>query len=370
MESQKEVHKLKVVHVVWSAALGGIDTVVSALVKEQLATGTISPALLIAKKTPVIPPHWTTAGIPVTVAGFKAGFRYSTSARQRCDIAFASADIIHIHSFNPVIASAAIASGKKIVYTEHGNFGFGRRRTIGDRISAILLKRFLNRSVSLLTFNSLFSGSVSEQRYGLEKVRKEVIYNGCPPLPDPLPEYQSSAINLSAIQIVTVGRLALVKRFNRLISAFAVADNKALQLIITGDGPLRSTLQEQVQKTGIEKQVVFTGAQPSIAMFRHADICVFPSTSEAFGLVAIEAWQLGKPVVVFSDGGGLAELTSQIEPALVMENEQALISFFRQLEGQIGALQSESLQTKRKAFAARFTSARMAERFNELYSTL
>ena len=69
-------------------------------------------------------------------------------------------------------------------------------------------------------------------------------------------------------------------------------------------------LRGQVNSLGISNKVYFTGYMDSkqvCKMYKCADVSVFPSTYEPFGIVALEAMLSGTPVVV-SDIGGLNEI--------------------------------------------------------------
>ncbi len=69
-------------------------------------------------------------------------------------------------------------------------------------------------------------------------------------------------------------------------------------------------LKAQVNAMGIGNKVYFTGymdAKQVCKMYKCADVSVFPSTYEPFGIVALEAMLAGTPVVV-SDIGGLNEI--------------------------------------------------------------
>jgi len=68
------------------------------------------------------------------------------------------------------------------------------------------------------------------------------------------------------------------------------------------------------------------------------DICVFPSENEPFGLVALEAYLYGKPVISFSDSGGLLEVIEPLEPENIVENEIQLsnrLEFYDRIKDQI-----------------------------------
>jgi len=69
-------------------------------------------------------------------------------------------------------------------------------------------------------------------------------------------------------------------------------------------------LKAQADYLGISNKVYFTGQlgyKELCKMYKSADVAVFPSTYEPFGMVAIEAMYAGIPTVV-SDIGGLNEI--------------------------------------------------------------
>jgi len=81
-------------------------------------------------------------------------------------------------------------------------------------------------------------------------------------------------------------------------------------LVVAGDGPLANALRRQVQTLGLAARVVFTGRVPEaqkVAHFQLADVFLFPSELEGFGLAVGEAMSCGLPVVS-SDRGALPEL--------------------------------------------------------------
>ena len=82
------------------------------------------------------------------------------------------------------------------------------------------------------------------------------------------------------------------------------------KLVIAGRGGMLDELRAQVDYLGISNKVYFTGYldhKTLCKMYKCADVSVFPSTYEPFGIVALEAMLAGIPVVV-SDVGGLNEI--------------------------------------------------------------
>ncbi|HEY0826571.1 MAG TPA: glycosyltransferase family 4 protein, partial [Bacilli bacterium] len=110
--------------------------------------------------------------------------------------------------------------------------------------------------------------------------------------------------------IFFIGRLVPEKGIQVLIEAMPLVIERYpdVKLVISGSGPMQDELIRQSGKLG--SKVMFTGfIEDTLRNFilEQADICVFPSLYEPFGIVALEAMQSGTPIVV-SDTGGLAEI--------------------------------------------------------------
>ena len=82
------------------------------------------------------------------------------------------------------------------------------------------------------------------------------------------------------------------------------------KLVICGKGGMEQELKQEVNNLGLGNKVYFAGymnGKDVQKMYKAADIAVFPSTYEPFGIVALEAMLSERPVVV-SDIGGLNEI--------------------------------------------------------------
>ena len=112
--------------------------------------------------------------------------------------------------------------------------------------------------------------------------------------------------------ILYVGRLVYEKGVQHLISAMPkILENyHDSKLVIAGKGGMIDELKSQVESMGLSNKVYFTGYlnQKEVQkMYKCADVAVFPSTYEPFGIVALEAMLAGIPTVV-SDIGGFNEI--------------------------------------------------------------
>ena len=103
----------------------------------------------------------------------------------------------------------------------------------------------------------------------------------------------------------------LLKAFQRMIDNGSDAD-----LVLVGDGPLRDELQLKYN----DPQIVFTGylyGEELAKAYASADLFVFPSQTDTFGNVVLEAHACGLPAIV-SDEGGPQEIVASHESGQVV----------------------------------------------------
>jgi len=109
--------------------------------------------------------------------------------------------------------------------------------------------------------------------------------------------------------ILYVGRISKEKELGFLVEVAKALDRRgvAFTLAMVGDGPYREELAATYPRT------IFTGVLTGDALsaaYASADLFVFPSTTDTFGNVVLEAMASGLPVVV-SDVGGPCELVTR-----------------------------------------------------------
>jgi len=120
------------------------------------------------------------------------------------------------------------------------------------------------------------------------------------------------------VRLLYVGRISKEKDLDVLAQAYRRLRDEGLsiQLFVVGHGPYSTTLAETMP------DAVFTGylkGKELAAAYASADIFVFPSTTDTFGNVIIEAQASGVPVIV-SDSGGPKELVEDNTNGLITKS--------------------------------------------------
>jgi N-acetyl-alpha-D-glucosaminyl L-malate synthase BshA len=105
--------------------------------------------------------------------------------------------------------------------------------------------------------------------------------------------------------VMHISNFRRVKRVRDVVGIFA-AINKQLPswLVMVGDGPDRADAEDECRRLGLDERVHFLGKIDNVApLLASADLFLLPSTSESFGLSALEALASGVPVVGTAAGG-------------------------------------------------------------------
>lgn len=200
--------------------------------------------------------------------------------------------------------------------------------------------------------------------------RSSLIYNALEvPAVDPQP------IPFDPPRCLFIGRLVADKGLDRALTAFAdlFAHFPTARLVIAGDGPERENLERQTTELRLTDSVEFLGAVPPAKvphLINEATLVLIPSRLEGFGLVALEAAWMARPVVA-TRVGGLPELVVHKETGLLVESgdraamASAISSLLHDREravqmGQSGRLRAQNL----------FSWERHVDAYDALYQKL
>jgi D-inositol-3-phosphate glycosyltransferase len=180
--------------------------------------------------------------------------------------------------------------------------------------------------------------------------------------------------------LLFVGRIQPLKGVDVAIAALAeltTAHPRALLLVVGGasgqDGPAEEVhVHRLADELGVADRVRFVPPQPHHLLstyYRAADLCVVPSRSESFGLVALEAAACGTPVVA-ADVGGLTTLVDHGHTGfLVDERDPATYAGFADRILGDAAL-AERMAAAASARARDFRWSTTAARLRRVYSDL
>lgn len=150
-------------------------------------------------------------------------------------------------------------------------------------------------------------GVVSLTPDGVEQWRRRGIASAFAPnfLADDLPPVPPRPLRQPPV-IGGLGRLVAKKGFADLLDAAAIlrGQGRSFQLLIGGSGAEAEALERQAEAHGLAEEVRFAGwIADSAAFLKELDIFVLPSREEPFGIVVLEAWRAGLPVVATETAG-------------------------------------------------------------------
>jgi glycosyltransferase involved in cell wall biosynthesis len=186
-------------------------------------------------------------------------------------------------------------------------------------------ERLLTRTFDLADW--LACNSSSTLRYARRLMpeissRSSVIYNALrepSTPPEPLP--------FNPPRLLYLGRLSPEKRVDLTLDALAQVrlQHPSARLVIAGDGSQRGSLERQAARLGLEDCVEFLGwVRPDDvpSVINSVTLLLLTSEREGFGLAALEAGLMGRPVVA-SCRGGLPEVIEHNATGILVERLNA-----------------------------------------------
>ena len=273
------------------------------------------------------PNEWLTAGMPIPMyPDLRFGIATAGSLRRRFERM--DAQLVHLATPGPLAwraLHAARSLGLPATSDFRTNFHqYSGYYHLGALESTILraLRRFHNRSA--LTFVPTRALRRELGQLGFEHLA--VVGRGVDTVRF-APTRRRAALRAEwnaaddAPVLLVVGRVAAEKNIEVALRSFErlARERDDARMVVVGDGPLRARLQLE------HPAVRFVGVQRGEALAEHyasADLFVFPSLSETFGNVTLEALASGLPVVAFEAAAAAEHVVHGVNGLLVAPGDE------------------------------------------------
>ncbi|OWK29106.1 glycosyltransferase family 4 protein [Sphingomonas mucosissima] len=189
-------------------------------------------------------------------------------------------------------------------------------------------RALLRLAVNRVAVVSRFSMKRMAAAFGLDEA-KFVLFPNAVDLLEP-PAQESGDLILA---VARLGAGEREKHVDKLVRALPFLSGARLMVI--GDGPLRQELRDLAASLGVGERVELPGAVDEAALARayaQARVFALPSSKEGFGIVYLEAWARGLPVIGSRFGGAGEVITDGVDGFTVdPEDGRALVAAFGQL---------------------------------------
>lgn len=227
-------------------------------------------------------------------------------------------DIIHSNNFAPALAGSVLSYITKIphITTIHDVFSFcgkcywrrWREQNGVSRIS-VLLAPLLERVIARRGHRCIHTVSDASKDDLIRLGAKKPIYVIHNAIRDNNNDNYDGSGNrvdkpsdTNPLEFVFVGRLVFYKNLEVIIRAINILKRAEprVRLVIIGDGPHKNTLQKLVKEMNLSTEVNFAGYvshDKKMQMISRSVALLFPSLCEGFGLVILEAFSKGRPVL-------------------------------------------------------------------------
>ena len=237
-------------------------------------------------------------------------------------------DVVAFHDWLAAFAGAIIEKEIPSLPTVFHVHSIEEQRALGGGSQVIKeIEREAARDAdSMITVSYSMKDFLVSLGYPKEKIN--VCYNGCDP-----EKYNPKKVDPRKVEelkklygikpeekvIFFIGRLTAVKGVYNLVNAMPLVleEFPRVKLVILGKGEQYQDLITFVQQHNIGNKVIirseWVSEEERILHYAMADVCVFPSLSEPFGIVSLEAMAMEKPVVV--GASGVSGLREQVIPS-------------------------------------------------------
>jgi len=283
-------------------------------------------------------------------------------------------DVLHVHYAIPHATTAWLAREMleaeghrlKVITTLHGT----DITLVGQEASFYAITKFSIERSDAVTAVSDYLRDETYRAFGCVGCDVRVIPNFVrleEYRPDPTKRWEGLAPE-GHRRIMHISNFREVKRVRDVVRIFArIRRAMPATLVMVGDGPDRPDAEKEAEELGVQEDVRFLGRLESVAtLLQGCEVFLLPSTSESFGLAALEAMACGA-VVVATRTGGLPEVIDDgrsgiLEPVGSVEAMgRRAVELLRDPE-RLGAMRAAGV-----ARAGEFSAAGIVPMYEKLY---
>lgn len=349
----EQTDRLRIVHVVESLDVGGLEHMVVALAALQRSQGHTVEIVCLWHMGPLAD-RAERAGVPVSCVDKGPGLDWRCVVRMRARLRRSRAQVLHTHNAMSHYYAVAASLGlgvRAVINTRHG-LGTGSAADRGARLYAMAMSRTdFGVSVSRnLNAHFVASGLIAAEK--ARAVPNGIDLSGFVARSDDQALALRTELGLppDAVTFGTVGRLNEVKRQIDLLRATrACLDaGQHICLLLVGDGPLRAELEQECDRLALRERVRFLGVRNDVPTLLAAmDVFVLCSRSEGYSLALVEACAAALPIIA-TDVGGNAEIVADGVNGLVVPPADGAA-----LSAAMGRLQGDAALRQRMGPAGR-----------------
>jgi len=213
-------------------------------------------------------------------------------------------DVIHAHDWMTYLAGieARRVSGRPLVLHVHAT-EFDRTDGEGNPFVSGIERTGLTAADRVVAVSG-YTAEIVSRRYGVSAERLRVVHNAI----DARAPARVWSVEEKEPLVLFAGRITSQKGPEYFVEAAArvARELPAVKFAVAGSGDRLHAMRERAASLGLSERFLFTGYLPPAQLDRlyaRADLYVMPSSSEPFGLTALEALQHGTPVIVSKTAG-------------------------------------------------------------------
>lgn len=235
------------------------------------------------------------------------------------------------------------------------------------------LTRFVLRRMNGIIFISNCLKEFYRKSGLLGKKKNAVIHHGYSAKGNQLETIIPRSEQITAPKIVLPGRLIKMKGHHYAIRVMSILKEEypGSTLHIFGQGPAEAEIRAAVKAAGLENSILFYGYVNNVQeRLKEMDIVLIPSQGESFGMVFLEAFAAGVPVVAFDLPAGNEIITDGENGLLALPgNASSLAEKTKHLCKDVD-LYNRIRKNALADIEGKFSLARMAKEYRQFYSTI